>query len=299
MIQKEKWQRCYICNQSLSDIKKLFGGSNVYNFQAMKDHILKHGISLEDYFSKIDYRPNCECGTCNQKCNICTKQDGKTGFFWKRYVCGRNSGMIKWSNEAKNTRKGSGNPMYGKKPWNQGETKFTNKLLESVSKKHTGKIVSEETKQKQSNSAKKRLVHGHSGILHTEESKEKMRIATLKRIKAGDFKQTKTKPHIELSSILKELNIKYEEEKILDKWCFDFYIINYDLYIEADGDYFHSNPKIYKNGPITKTQKINSYRDEKKNKFVKDNNIKLIRFWESDILSNKDFIKEEILKYAF
>ena len=72
MIQKEKWQRCYICNQSLSDIKKLFGGSNVYNFQAMKDHILKHGISLEDYFSKIDYRPNCECGTCNQKCNICT-----------------------------------------------------------------------------------------------------------------------------------------------------------------------------------------------------------------------------------
>jgi G:T-mismatch repair DNA endonuclease (very short patch repair protein) len=110
-------------------------------------------------------------------------------------------------------------------------------------------------------------------------------------IENGDFKQTKTKPHIAFGKILDSLQIKYKEELILSKWSFDFYLFDYDVYVEVDGDYFHSNPKIYPNGPKTKTQNINWYRDIKKNKYCKENNIKLIRFWECDILNDEELIK--------
>ena len=296
-IEKEKWQQCYICNASLRDIKKEFGGSNKYDYQAMKSHIENHNTSVEEYFEKITDRPLCECNVCNQKSRICTKQNGKSGFFWKKYICGRNEGVVKWSSEAKITRCGTGNPMFNQKPWNLGLNAENNESLKRVSDKLKNKIITDVTKDKQAVSAKKRKVHGHSGILHTEESKHKMRLATLKRIKNGDFKQTRTKPHIELGNILNIMGLSYEEEKIIEKWAFDFYIPEYNLYIEVDGDYFHSNPKIYPNGPITKTQKINWYRDIKKNKYVIENNIKLLRLWESDILSNSIEIEKRIQQY--
>jgi very-short-patch-repair endonuclease len=110
-------------------------------------------------------------------------------------------------------------------------------------------------------------------------------------IKDGKFSQIKSKPHIKFQEILKELNIDHEEEKILDVWCFDFYVSKCNIYVEVDGDYFHSNPKFYPNGPKTNTQKINWYRDIKKSRYCLENNLKLLRFWECDILNNPEEIK--------
>ena len=70
----------------IGDIKKEFGGSNKYDYQAMKSHIENHNVSVEEYFEKITDRPLCECNICNQKSKICTKQNGKSGFFWKKYI---------------------------------------------------------------------------------------------------------------------------------------------------------------------------------------------------------------------
>ena len=168
--------------------------------------------------------------------------------------------------------------------------KYDNLSLQIVSEKLSNREIRESTKIKQSESAKKRIIHGHSGHKHSKESKEKMRQATMLRIHNGEFKQTKTKPHKEMYSILVKLNIDFREEEIVHSWAFDFYLPKYNTYIEVDGDYFHSNPKLYPNGPITKTQKINAYRDNKKNEFCIVNNLKLIRFWESDILNNKEYI---------
>lgn len=55
--------------------------------------------------------------------------------------------------------------------------------------------------------------------------------------------------------------------------------------VKADGDYFHSNPKFYPNGPETETQKVNFGKDKAKNKYIPKRGFKLIRFWEEDILS--------------
>jgi very-short-patch-repair endonuclease len=203
-------------------------------------------------------------------------------------MCGRFPGQKIWSKQAKITRRGSGNPMYGKEPWNRGLTKDISDSLQQTSKKLKGRKLSDEFKKKLSESAKRRTVHGHTGHKHSKETIEFLRQNTIRLIKEGKFKQTKSRPHIAFAEILKQLNISYEEEKQLEYWSFDFYLPDYNIYIEVDGDYFHSNPKIYPNGPKTKTQKINYARDISKNKYCQTNHIQLLRFWESDILSAKE-----------
>lgn len=286
-IEKRLWHTCLICSKKIKNIANTYGGCGVYYTTVFKRHLKKdHNISLEQYFQNFTERPKCLCGICSEEVNIGGIRS--PNFYWKKYKCGRNPGLLKWSEKAKKERKGKGNPMYNKDPWNLGLTKLDHSSLMSSSIKQTNKEVSNNTRKKQSESAKKRSIHGHTGIKHSEESKEKMRQATLRNIERGIFKQTKTKPHIVMSKILDSLKIEYEEEKILGAWSFDFYIKKYNMFIEVDGDYFHSNPKLYPNGPISKTQKRNHYRDIKKNEFCKNNSIYLIRFWESDILTNQE-----------
>jgi len=290
IIKKESWNKCKYCNQSLDQIVKEFGGGGVYKTQCFKKHLKNyHNVEINQYFANP---PKCKCGICKQDVKI--KSKPSSNFHWREYACGRNEGVKQWSKKAKTERLKDGNPMYQKKPWNKGLTKNNSKSLSQVSKKLINRRVSKKTKKRQSESAKKRTIHGHTGCKHNENSKQRMREATLKRIKNGSFPQTNTLPAKKFKSILERLNIRHEEEKIVDVWSFDFYLIDNDVYIEVDGDYFHSNPMLYPDGPTTKTQKINYYRDEKKNTFCKNNNIELIRFWESDILGEKQCVLQKL-----
>ena len=148
----------------------------------------------------------------------------------------------------------------------------------------------------QSISAKKRLIHGHTGIPHSEETKQKLRETTLASIKRGVFKQTKSKPHIEMLKILDLAKIEYEEEKRVSFFSFDFYLIGLDTYIEVDGDYFHSNPRLYPNGPKTNTQKINYVNDQKKNAIMDGK--RFIRLWECEILNRSEEILCKLKEYS-
>jgi G:T-mismatch repair DNA endonuclease (very short patch repair protein) len=288
IIKKSLWT---ICKVDGEDIKKR-GRSGKYYTDIFKEHLDSLGISLLDYFTKYCNLkpPICPCGICKKEVGI-TKIGAN--FYWKKMACGRNKGLIKWSEEAKINRIGENNPMYNKTPWNKGKNKENNIILKSISERRKGRITPEHVKLKQSQSAKKRLIHGHTGRTHSIEEKNRMRKRTLERIKNGDFAKTNTKPHQELKNILENLQLNYEEEKILSYWSFDFYLTDYDIYIEVDGDYWHSNPKFYPDGPKTKSQKINYSRDISKNNFCNRNNIKLVRFWENDLIQNK---KEIICK---
>lgn len=105
-----------------------------------------------------------------------------------------------------------------------------------------------------------------------------------------------TLPSRKFESLLKTLDFDYIKEYNISLWSFDFYLPRHDILIEVDGDYFHSNPLIYTNGPVTKTQKINKYRDDKKNLFCKENNLKLMRFWEKDILGDEQCVLQKLLE---
>jgi hypothetical protein len=70
---------------------------------------------------------------------------------------------------------------------------------------------------------------------------------------------------------------------------FDFYLPDKQILIEADGDYWHANPLFFKEKNTT--QKHNEENDILKNKLALEANIKLIRFWESDIKAD-NFINQ-------
>lgn len=283
-----------MCQKSIKELAKKYGGCGVYLTSVFKKHLeIDHNLTIDKYFCEIaGYKPPiCECGICNKTCTIAGIKT--SNFHYRQLMCGRNEGMKIWSEEAKHKRLGPGNPMFRKKPWNKGLTLYDNESLKTVSEKLTGRKVTEETKQKLRDSRinGNYIGAGMTGKKHSEESKEKMRLATLELIKSGKFKHLKSTPHIKISKILQSLNIEFIEEYIIDCWSFDFFIPSYNLLLEVDGDYFHSNPLSYPNGPVTKTQKINYYRDKKKNTFCDINNLTLIRFWERDILNSEESIK--------
>jgi hypothetical protein len=65
---------------------------------------------------------------------------------------------------------------------------------------------------------------------------------------------------------------------------YDFYLTDKNILIEADGDYWHANPKIFSKDTLNETQIKNITNDEYKNNLANDKKITLLRFWESDII---------------
>jgi G:T-mismatch repair DNA endonuclease (very short patch repair protein) len=204
-----------------------------------------------------------------------------------KHVAENNENFKNSIEKLKKERKGKGNPMFGKIPWNKGLTANESDSVKNISLKKTGQKPSEETKNKQSESAKKRKFHGHTGKKHTEESKQKMREKTIMRFKNGLFPKTKTVPHNLFKKILDEFDLKYEEEFEYGIFIYDFLLVDYNILIEINGDYFHCNPKTKYKIPKYEVQIKNVKRDGKKKNFVlKEKKYKLKYFWELDFNKN-------------
>ena len=77
---------------------------------------------------------------------------------------------------------------------------------------------------------------------------------------------------------------------------YDFYLPEKNILIEADGDFWHGNPKKYNTNTLLEVQKSNIENDLLKDKLAIENNKKVIRFWESDIIlpTFKDILLKNI-----
>jgi very-short-patch-repair endonuclease len=114
-----------------------------------------------------------------------------------------------------------------------------------------------------------------------------------------------TSIEIKIGKLLMEQNIKFETQfeisyNKINFRSYDFYLNEFNLLIEADGDYWHSNPNKYDDKILTEVQKINKKNDEFKNKLAYKNDYNLIRFWETDIRKKNFKFKlfNEIKKYG-
>lgn len=67
--------------------------------------------------------------------------------------------------------------------------------------------------------------------------------------------------------------------------------------IEVDGGYFHSDPRVVKEGKLNPMQKHNKFVDSLKDKWCGMHCIPLLRIWEYDIRNNPKFVLEELGKY--
>ena len=101
---------------------------------------------------------------------------------------------------------------------------------------------------------------------------------------------------------LTKRKIKFVRQYRIDKFVCDFAIPEYKIAIECDGDYWHANPKIYKENEINDIQKIKVGVDKEKNTLFREKGWIVLRFFESEIKKSVsgcvDIIVEQVKKVA-
>ena len=106
-----------------------------------------------------------------------------------------------------------------------------------------------------------------------------------------------TEPQLKVNSLLDELGINYQREKSYTYYAVDNYLIEYNLIIEVQGDYWHCNPILYPLN-INKTQLKKISCDKRKKTYIlKYYNINILYLWESDIIHSIDKCKALIQAY--
>jgi very-short-patch-repair endonuclease len=202
------------------------------------------------------------------------------------------------------------------KPENFMSNEHKNKLSDA----HKGKIVSEDTKQKISNSSKgisrnkgKQPMLGkkHSFCTKKQMSKkakisfdkgERPQIAqkgikrSLETIEKIFAKRPMNKLEKFVSSILDANNIEYQFQyfiKTKNNVCksYDFKLKNNNILIEIDGDYWHGGPGVEKH--FFKLEEVKE-NDLLKNQIAIENGYSLIRIWESNIYNQPNIILQKI-----
>jgi len=85
----------------------------------------------------------------------------------------------------------------------------------------------------------------------------------------------------------------YDKEKV-DFWFreYDFLILNTNVLIEVDGDYWHGNENIFEE--LTDFQKSVQVNDEIKEKFANTKGYDVVRFWGSEVKKNSQDVKNKI-----
>jgi very-short-patch-repair endonuclease len=297
MIPISEFEICKIDNATRVDIIKQFPTRNggAYFLDKFNNYLIKnHQITLVDYLKRyLNEYPQClETG---EDVNFVIKGSGLVFSNFKR-----GKGTNKKTNEKfkhhcekmSQDRKGLGNPMFGKVPWNKNNKEFSSKMRSL----RLGEKTSDETRKKQSESALKRKIHGHSGRKHSAETINKLREITSRRFRDGVFSR-KSSIHIKVRDFLNTLNLQqgFIEEFHLKYFSLDFAFPNAKLAIECQGTYFHIDPRVYPNGPRDKVQKRNYGRDIAKKKYLDMKGWTLLELWETEI-NNGEFQRMLICK---
>lgn len=134
------------------------------------------------------------------------------------------------------------------------------------------------------------------GFQYSDEMRENARIRMIKMLSDGTMDK-QTVPQKEINKILQEENIDFENERGYDYYAVDNYLLDYDLIIEVNGDYFHSNPNTFPEN-INKMQLKGIFRDKRKHTYIKKYyNIEILYLWEHDIKNNIELCRKLILEY--
>lgn len=256
-----------------------------------------HNLTIKEYVKKYIEYPKCPVSGEE----VGFKLNGK-GFLCSRFKKISRELCPKFDESCKRMakeRKGKGNPMYGKVPWNKGKDK-RNPIIKRFAEQRRGTKASLETRRKLSEAGKRRKVHGHTGKKHSLKTRRKLAESTANLYKKGIFKR-ESSIHIKVREFLKTLNLKepFEEEYVIKYFSVDFAFVKSKVCIEAQGKYFHVDPRFYPDGPVSAVQRRNFGRDKAKRKYVSGRKgWKIIEVWETEINdgSFKKYLKCELQK---
>ena len=101
------------------------------------------------------------------------------------------------------------------------------------------------------------------------------------RLKKGSYN---TKPELQVKAILEELGIVYQQQFPIQRKLYDFYLPKYNVLLEVDGVYWHSNLPY---GDMNATQKRNYQNDLYKDGLATINGYIICRIREDEISKTK------------
>lgn len=261
-------------------------------------HILhSHKLKIPDYLIKTKYNgipPTCKCGCGEETKYMPTLGDFST--YIKKHlgsICKDKSFEEIWG-DPKSEKRVKAISEGRKKKFQSGEYDY---LLKNMKQPR-----SQETKDKIGNSNKGKLLgrarpEGFGiGRIHSQETKDKMSQTAKRKWETGDIGSKKhytSKLEDTFQSFLDLYDVIYLRNFYIKeiKAFYDFYIPKHNTIIEVDGDFWHCNPNTKHSNPKYESQKKNLIRDKEKNKWALDNGFKIIRIWEYDIHNNIDKVK--------
>lgn len=131
----------------------------------------------------------------------------------------------------------------------------------------------------------------------TEECKNKSREIMINLLTSGKISKTNSKPQQIIDCLLSSIGINFKKEYGIKYYCIDNYLFDFNLMIEVQGDYWHSNPNIFKDS-LTETQYKRISRDKAKHTYIKKYfDIEVLYLWENDIYNNLELCKNLIDLY--
>jgi len=262
----------------------------------------KHGINAEQTY--VDYilggiEPKCKCG-CGDKPKYLGIDAGYNDYMRGHAArinnnWGHNKTALEKSHATQKRMHDEGNL----KVWNDGLTiddervrKNIDKVMANpnrganISKKLFGVEKSDEHK---ANLSKTAIIRWSN-----KEERDKQADRLIKRLIKNNYRNKKTKLESKFEELLATLNVNFKYQHQVSSCIFDYLILDKNTVIEVDGDFHHCNPNSTHRIPKYPIQFKSIGNDIRKNLIAKDNNMKLLRYWESDINQRPEWVIEEL-----
>jgi len=279
-------------------------------YNGLSKHVIKekiHGeITKEQLLVDAKYngiRPTCKCG-----CGEYTSIDPRGEAHFCDYAFGHAIRVHNnWghNHEAQEKSAETRRKQYidgSRTQWNKGKKWEETYTIEQIRKLHN-EIHTEERGRKirmkllgvpKSDEQRQKMKE----VFNTEKYKTMLSDRMRYRLNNNLFSISSSGETEFINEVIKPLGIEYEEQhylKEIKQYC-DIYIPSKNLIIEYDGDFWHCNPEKYPDGPKYDYQAKHIEKDKIKNTYCKENNIGILRIWESEFKHNKESVFIRIKK---
>ncbi len=279
--------RCVICGLTREEITRLHPGrkGGAYYLNKFCNHIASHGIKLQFY---------CEfhLGIRWPRCPVSRSHVGfrisGLGLRLSKYKKGvgitkaMSPAFRRACERARVSRMGAGNPMFGKPSWNK-DLPPSHPYRIAMAAQRRGVVEGPETRLKHSRNRAKHPRKARHTTPHTTATKEIIARHTAEMHEHHAFGR-ESSLNCRLREALVSLALCPIEEYRIGRFSIDCALPQWKVAIEADGDFFHTNPALYPTGPTCHIQRRNLMNDQAKNAHLEQVGWIVLRFWETEIL---------------
>lgn len=117
----------------------------------------------------------------------------------------------------------------------------------------------------------------------------------VKRHEAGVYPNRIGRMEHVMRDILDNLGVEYIHQKGIDgRFVVDFMLPPHNLIIEVDGDYWHANPAFYPPETLSTTQQNKVARDRTMEAVAAGMELRVLRFWDSDLKADPEGCAERV-----